>query len=97
MTIAPSIHQIVVEVPDGPTALALEHRLAHLCPVSMSVDEHWTVSIPAVHDPAEVETAVRLWLAEIGANTARIRIDGVAHTVQRATRRHLSTNARFIG
>ena len=97
MTIAPSFHQIVVEAPDGPTALALEHRLAHLCPVTMAHDAHWTVSIAAVHDPAEVETAVRLWLADIGANAARIRVDGVASTVQPAARRHVATNARFIG
>jgi hypothetical protein len=91
--------EVVVDAPDGPAALELEHRLAHLAPVTICHGTHWTVSIPAVRAPAEIQSVVRSWLTDIGADATRVRIDGTPRLVERAPRRrrHVSTNARFIG
>ena len=95
---------MVVEAPDGPAALALEHRLRHLSPVSIAHDEHWVVEIPAVEAPLEIEAAIRSWLDEVGATSTLVSIDGETSTVDAASihhRRgrggHVAANAGFIG
>ena len=35
MTPTPRLHELVVAAPDGASALALEYRLSHLCPVTI--------------------------------------------------------------
>jgi len=75
MTLAARLHDIVVEAPDGASALALEHRLARLCPVTIARDNHWVVEIDGVEAPAEVESAVRSWLSEIGSDSTLMRVD----------------------
>ena len=99
MTLAPAPHLVVVEAPSGPAALALERRLAHLNPVSIAHADHWVVEIPSVDEPAEVETAVRLWLAQIGRPRALVRIDGrVSHvSLGQGSPRHVASHSDFIG
>ena len=63
MTLTTRLHDIVIEAPDGASALALEHRLANLRPVTISRDNAWVVEIDGVESPDEVESAVRSWLA----------------------------------
>ena len=75
MTSSLQLHDVVVEAPDGPAALALEHRLAHLRPVAVSRDHAWLVSIDGVESPTEVASAVRAWLAEIGSTSTLMRVD----------------------
>jgi hypothetical protein len=99
MTLA-SVPHVVVEAPDGPAALALERRLAHLSPVAIARGDRWLVEIPAVDVPAEIEAAVRSWLAEIGLARTMIRVDGRATRVEespRPRRRHVPSNAKYIG
>ena len=54
MTPTARLHEIVVAAPDGASALALEYRLAHLCPVTISRDNAWVVEIDGVESPDEV-------------------------------------------
>jgi|tagenome__1003787_1003787.scaffolds.fasta_scaffold20841830_3 hypothetical protein len=75
MTLVPSFHEIVVEAPDGAAALALEQRLAHLRPVTISRDNAWMIDFDSVESPAEVEGAVRSWLSEIGSESTLMRVD----------------------
>jgi hypothetical protein len=75
MTLAARLHDIVVEAPDGASALALEHRLARLCPVTIARDNAWVVEIDGVESPAEVESAVCSWLTEIGSDSTLMRVD----------------------
>ena len=75
MTLAARLHDIVVEAPDGASALALEHRLAELCPVTIARENAWVVEIDAVESPTEVESAVRSWLSEIGSDSTLMRVD----------------------
>ena len=95
MTIHERLHELVVEAPDGPAALALEHRLEHLCPVTISRDNAWVVELDGVDSPAEVEDAVRLWLAEIGCRSTLMRIDHRLVRIRDPHRR--ATHADFVG
>lgn len=99
MTLAPAPHLVVVEAPNGPAALALERRLAHLRPAAIARGGHWVVEIPAVANAAEVEAAVQVWLAEIGVARAVVRIDGRVSRVERVEPRplHVPTHGNFIG
>ena len=99
MTLMTRPHEIVVEAPDGASALALEYRLAHLCPVTISRDNAWVVEIDAVESPAEVESAVRSWLCEIGSDSTLMRVDErlsrVKARIDEPQRR--ATHADFVG
>jgi hypothetical protein len=104
MTSTQTLHDVVVEAPDGPAALALEYRLAHLCPVAVAHGEHWVVEIPAVDGPEEVEGAIRVWLSEVGGSSTVMHVDGQASTVEagrttrkRSRRAYVPPNAGFIG
>jgi hypothetical protein len=99
MTLAPAPHLVVVEAPDGPAALALERRLAHLNPVSIAHGDCWVVEIPDVLSLAEIEAAVRVWLTEIGKSRALVRVDGrlTRFELTPAPRRHVASNAGFEG
>jgi hypothetical protein len=95
MTMHEALHDVVVAAPDGPAALALEHRLAHLCPVTISRDNSWVVELDGIDAPAEVEDAVRLWLAEIGSASALVRIDNRLVRIRQHHRR--ATHSDFVG
>jgi hypothetical protein len=95
MTLHERLHDVVVEAPDGPAALALEHRLEHLRPVAISRDNAWVVELDAVDSPAEVEDAVRLWLADIGSASTLMRVDERLVRVRQPRRR--ATHADFVG
>lgn len=98
MRSAIAYHDVVIEAPDGPAALALEHRLAHLSPVSISHEGRWTVDVPAVESPIEVEAAVAAWLAEIGLESTAMSVDDRPLTIEaRRIRRRRAINAGFIG
>ena len=75
MTLTARLHEIVIAAPDGASALALECRLAHLCPVTISRDNAWVVEIDGVESPDEVESAVQSWLCEIGTDSTLMRVD----------------------
>jgi hypothetical protein len=99
MTLSPPLHEIVVEAPDGAAALALEQRLAHLRPVTISRDNAWMIDIDSVESPAEVEGAVRSWLSEIGSESTLMRVDDrlvrIAASDGRPPRR--ATHREFVG
>lgn len=88
-----------MEAPDGPAALALERRLAHLRPAAIARGGHWVVEIPDVVDPAVIEAAVRVWLGDFGLARAVVRVDGRPSRVERAESRsrHVPTHDNFIG
>jgi hypothetical protein len=104
MTPTHTLHDVVVEAPDGPAALALEYRLAHLCPVAVAHSEHWVVEIPAVDAAEEIQAAVRVWLAEVGGPSTVMYVDGRPSRVEpvpagarRSSPPHVAPNAGFIG
>jgi hypothetical protein len=99
MTLTARLHDIVIEAPDGAAALALEHRLADLRPVTISRDNHWHVDIDGVEFPAEVESAVRSWLSEIGSESTLMRLDDrlVRVSAERAEQSRRGTHRDFVG
>lgn len=99
MTVSAPLHSVTVEAPDGAAALALEYRLAHLCPVTIARDNSWIVEIDAVESPAEVEDAVRAWLSEIGTESTLMRLDHRLARVGANTKkpRRRATHADFVG
>ena len=99
MTLMARLHDIAIEAPDGASALALEHRLARLCPVTIARDNAWIVDIDGVDSPAEVESAVSSWLSEIGSESTLMRVDErlVRVKAKPAKPRRRSTHADFVG
>ena len=102
MTTTAVLHNVVVQAPDGPAALALEHRLRHLSPVIERRALGRRDS--AVEAPLEIEAAIRSWLDEVGGHRTLVSIDGETSTVDAAPihhRRgrggHVAANAGFIG
>lgn len=92
--------EMTVDAPDGAAAMELERLLAHLAPVSVAHAGRWSVTIPAVETPAEVEATVAAWLAAIGAETTTVRTEGRAarvHARPSELRRHRASNERFVG
>lgn len=85
MITSTSHHELVIDAPDGPAALALEFRLAHLSPVTFAHGDRWTVEVPATISPAEVEAAVCEWLGEIGLDSTTMRVDDVPTRVEVST------------
>jgi hypothetical protein len=93
---------VEIEAPDGASALELEWRLAHLSPRTVAHGPRWTVEVPAVEYPAELEAIVRRWLDEIGVPATGMRLDGrrIRLTGYREGRRQARVrrpNADFIG
>lgn len=99
MTQRTSYHTVVIDAPDGPAALALEHRLSDLAPVSVAHGERWTVDVPAVADPDQLEVAVSNWLTEIGERSTSVRVDRTTKRIEARPRRRSArpVNAAFIG
>jgi hypothetical protein len=99
MTARARYHDVVIEAPDGPAALALEHRLSHLAPVSVAHGARWTVDVPAVVDPIELDAAVSSWLTEIGERSTSVRVDRTTRRVEARPGRRSArpVNAAFIG
>ena len=99
MTLATRLHDIAIQAPDGASALALEYRLAELRPVTVARDNAWVVDVDGVESPAEVESAVRSWLSEIGADSTLMRVDERLLRVRaRAVmHRRRGSHADFIG
>ena len=99
MTPTAPLHEIVVAAPDGASALSLEYRLAHLCPVTISRDNAWVVEIDGVESPDEVASAVRSWLCEIGTDSTLMRVDERLTRVKAKIHepRRRATHADFIG
>ncbi len=99
MTLTARLHDVVIQAPDGASALALEYRLAHLSPVTISRDNAWVVDIDGVESPTEVEAAVRAWLSEIGSESTLMRVDD--RLVRIAARpdkpRRRGTQTDFVG
>jgi hypothetical protein len=99
MTLTARLHDIVIEAPDGASALALEHRLANLRPVTISRDNSWVVEIDGVESPAEVEEGVGSWLSEVGSDSTVMRVDHrfVRVEATAAKPRRRGTHADFVG
>ena len=74
---------IRVDAPDGPTAFALEQRLAHLHPTAVSRGPDWSVELEDFdHDRFdEIIAAVEHWLRQIGAGSTQVHIDSGVTTV----------------
>jgi hypothetical protein len=97
-TIAAS--RVFVDAPDGPAALALEQRLAHLAPVAIAHGNQWVVEFETVEDLSVLEASVRSWLREVGAAETYMRVDGREMHVGSSMfkrHRHRSPNSDFIG
>jgi hypothetical protein len=99
MTQRTRYHPVVIDAPDGPAALALEHRLSYLAPVSIAHGQRWTVDLPAVADPDELDAAVSSWLTEIGERSTSVRVDRTTKRIMARPGRHPArpVNASFIG
>ena len=100
VTLTARLHEIVIAAPDGASALALECRLAHLCPVTISRDNAWVVEIDGVDSPDEVENAVQSWLCEIGTDSTLMRVDERLSRVKariHEPRPRRATHADFVG
>jgi len=99
MTLTAPLHDVVVHAPDGASALALEYRLAHLRPVTISRDNAWVVGIDGVVEPAEVQSAVRAWLSEIGSESTLMRVDErlVRVEASEVAPRRRATHRDFVG
>jgi len=66
-----------IDAPDGPSALQLEQRLAHLNPTSVARDGYWRVEIHGTVDAVdEIEGVVGGWLRDICAPVTIVRLDG---------------------
>jgi hypothetical protein len=66
-----------IDAPDGPSALQLEQRLAHLNPTTVARDGYWRVEIDGTVDAVdEIEGAVGGWLRDIGEPVTIVRLDG---------------------
>lgn len=98
MTFAPTHRFVVVAAPNGLAALALQRRLAHLTPVAVTRGGQWVLEIPDV-EPDEIEAGIRLWLVEMELSRTLVQADGrVSHVeIEAPRRRHVPTNAHFIG
>jgi len=96
MTAIAAYHRVAIEAPDGAAALELERRLANLEPTTISYHGTWVVDVPAVVDTDEIDAAVQRWLADVGASSSIVLVDGTTHVVK-ARRRHRAANADFIG
>ena len=98
MTPTVRLHEIVVAAPDGASALALEYRLAHLCPVTISRDNAWVVEIDGVESPDEVGSAVRSWLCDRhGLDPDARRRETYARQGEDHEPRQRATHADFVG
>ena len=73
---ASTASRVFIHAPDGPAALALEQRLAHLNPAASAHGTQWVVWVEAVHDLPELEASIRAWLREVGCPEAYVRVDG---------------------
>ncbi|MFZ1879995.1 MAG: hypothetical protein WAU41_07510 [Gaiellaceae bacterium] len=72
----PFLH-VEIEAPDGPAALELEYRLAHLSPTSVGRDGRWLVELDASTDAlGEIAGAVGVWLGGIGERSTTVNLDG---------------------
>lgn len=100
MTATKADSRVCIDAPDGPAALALEKRIAHLTPTAIAHGDQWVVVIESVEDVSELEASVRSWLRELGAGETHMRVDGRDVRVRAPAlerRQHHSSNEDFIG
>jgi hypothetical protein len=100
MTPTKAVSRVFVDAPDGPAALALEQRLAHLAPAAIARGDRWFVEIEAVEDLSELAASVRSWLRELGAAETCMRVDGRDVRVSASMferRQNRASNENFIG
>jgi len=105
MKTAPS--RVEIEARDGPSAFALERRLAYLSPTTVERNGRWLVEVDGGEALDEIEGAVARWLRDIDEPSTSIRLDGRRLTIDsharhlvdhtRATRRQPPVSHRFIG
>ena len=86
MATVPMTCRVAIEAPDGAAALELERRLWHLSPAAVSHRGMWIVDVPAAPDPDELESVVRHWLEDVGADSSMMLVDGEARVVRSARR-----------
>lgn len=83
MTTVRAPSRIGISAPDGPAALLLEKRLAHLHPSAVAHGGRWSVQIGDVDDRLEeIEAAITHWLRELGSTSTEVEVDGSPRTVR---------------
>lgn len=73
---------IRIDAPDGPSAFALEQRLAHLHPSAVGRGENWCVELEDFEDRREeIDAGIRHWLRAVGVRSTTVHANGVATTI----------------